>query len=562
MAGHPSRRREIASLAAELGPSVPIYLVLQIAFGFAPAGLILLTATAVGPSPPPVPVLVAWLGGILLIGTIADAVSPGLRSQIGDRTSMVLRRRWMTKVAFWRTLRVFEEPELVRLRSEAERAIAALVNVPVLLGLITASLAGIAPVAGAAVSISPWIVLAAVAGGLPLAFGLSALYRRAWDARSVRLPLVLRGEGLADAATDARAASDLRSFELAPWVSRSWLATQTRLLREVGAVRRRTTVHVTAWSLVGTGILIAALFALVPAESSPADLVILIGLLLQVTTSLAVLVQAAGDLAQVTRPLQAYLAFVTHEEESPLDAAEASWMGTREAVYTYPGAAAPSLDRLTCRFEPRALNVVVGPNGAGKSTLIRLLDETSEPDRGSVSLGTRGQRAVMHQDFARFPFSVRENVTAGRNHDDADVWEVLDVVGLSDKVRSLPSGLDAPLHRDSTDTATELSGGQWQRLAVARLLLRARTADIVVLDEPTAALDALSEIELLDRVMQLLVGKTVILVTHRMQWARRAARIVEVTSPSRAREGTHEELLRLGGWYADAFAAQASAFTD
>jgi ATP-binding cassette, subfamily B, bacterial len=405
-------------------------------------------------------------------------------------------------------------------------------------------------------------VVAAVVGGLPLAIGLSLLYQRVWDARSLRLPLVLEAEGLMDAATTARSGKDFRSFELSGWVGSRWQVTQRRLLSEVASVRRRTTVAVVVWSVAGTGVLIATLAVTIPPDASPSDLVIVIGLLLQVTTALAVLVQSAADLSQLRRPLRAYLDFVLLPDEERVDTAMESWIGLDSVTFTYPSASVPALDRVSCTFVQGALNVVVGPNGAGKSTLLRVLDEQSITEQGTVSFGVRSDRAVMHQDFARFPFSVRDSVEAGVPHTDAAVEQVLDAVGLTAVVAALPRGLDTPLYRDGTDAVGELSGGQWQRLAIARLLLRARTSSLVVLDEPTAALDALGEAEVLDRVMQELEGRTIVLVTHRLQWAKRAAQVIEVTGPGAVRAGTHDELLLEGGWYAEAFAKQAEPFLE
>ncbi len=566
------------SLLREAGWVSGFYVLLQACGGLVPAGFVLLIANVVGDAPMSALSTVVWVGVLVAIASVVDAAGPGIRAQILDRSKFVLERHRIEKTARWRDLRMFEDPPLVRARAEAERAINELFPAVVLLGIITSSIAAIVPVASVSVARYPLLTIAVLVGGLPLAIGVTRLFRTAWDARSIRMPLMLRIGGLAASATEGRAAKDVRGFTMANWLIDEWTQANEELLGSVAVVRRRVTVRIVAWSLIGTLLPIGALFLVSRGQSmGAADLAVLIGLFLQVTASLGVAVQTTADLAEMRRPLQRYLAFV-NADESPTDVGSGSvgashYGSTTEddgeppggvvnVSFSYPGSDSLALDGLTLTFVPGALNVVVGPNGAGKSTLMKVLTGLYEPTSGRASLGHDAARATMYQDFATFPLTVRENLHAGKTTTDSDddAWTVLDDVGLAELIRGLPAGLDTPLYRDSTDDATDLSGGQWQRLALARTLLHAKDKNVVVLDEPTAALDAMAEADLLDVAARHLAGKTIVLVTHRLQWALRAARVIEITGPSQCRAGTHEELVARAGWYQSAYERQSSAF--
>jgi ATP-binding cassette subfamily B protein len=212
----------------------------------------------------------------------------------------------------------------------------------------------------------------------------------------------------------------------------------------------------------------------------------------------------------------------------------------------------------------------VGENGAGKSTLVKLLCGLYQPDAGTVALDgglsplqARGRIAAIFQDFVRYPLPLRDNVAFGHlalADDDEALGAALADAGGAGLLASLPHGWDTVLSREFEGGA-DLSGGQWQRVALARALAAVRGgAGLLVLDEPTAALDVRAETELFERFLELTKDVTTILVSHRLSSVRHADRIVVIDGGRIAEDGTHEGLMRAGGLYARMYSLQAERF--
>jgi ATP-binding cassette subfamily B protein len=220
---------------------------------------------------------------------------------------------------------------------------------------------------------------------------------------------------------------------------------------------------------------------------------------------------------------------------------------------------------------------VVGRNGAGKTTLIKLLARLYDPTSGKILVdgidlvsldpaSWRRRLAVIFQDFARYELPVRDNVGFGSPrtlaNDPEAVERALRRAGAEGVVESLPFGLDTVLSRRFRG-GSDLSGGQWQRIALARCFMAVEGgASVLVLDEPTASLDARAEAELFERFLEITHGLTTILISHRFSSARHADRIVVIDSGRVVEDGSHDELLGLGGLYATMFALQATRFRD
>jgi ATP-binding cassette subfamily B protein len=214
----------------------------------------------------------------------------------------------------------------------------------------------------------------------------------------------------------------------------------------------------------------------------------------------------------------------------------------------------------------------VGQNGSGKTTLIKLLTRLYEPTRGRILLdgidlrewdetALRQRIGVIFQDFARYQMLVGENIGAGdvRAFDDEARWRGAAAQGLaSDFVEQLPHGYYTQLGKWFKD-GRELSGGQWQKIALSRAFMRSR-ADILVLDEPTAAMDAQAEAEVFEHFRQLARERITILISHRFSTVRMADQIVVLNSGHIVERGTHEELMQLNGRYAHLFTLQARGY--
>ncbi|MFK7984447.1 MAG: ABC transporter ATP-binding protein [Sandaracinaceae bacterium] len=240
--------------------------------------------------------------------------------------------------------------------------------------------------------------------------------------------------------------------------------------------------------------------------------------------------------------------------------------------WTYPGAAEPALNNVSFHLPPGGTIAVVGHNGSGKSTLVKLLTRRYHANEGRILLdglsldewddeALRARVSVLFQDFNRYKLTVGENIGAGdREHfDDEARWQAAAERGLAlDLIAGLPQGLQTRLGR-AFRGAQELSGGQWQRVAFARSLMR-EESHLIVFDEPTSAADPLRQAEIDARLEEILQGRMGLIVSHRLATARIADHILVLDHGRVVEQGHHGELVAEQGVYADLFQAQASAY--
>jgi ATP-binding cassette subfamily B protein len=243
----------------------------------------------------------------------------------------------------------------------------------------------------------------------------------------------------------------------------------------------------------------------------------------------------------------------------------------RNVTYHYPGKEVPALQDVSFTIEPGETVAVVGRNGAGKSTIVKLLGRLYDPSEGQVFVdghdireydphGLRSQFGMMFQDYAAYQLSARENIGVGnveRVNDLGAVTVAAERSGADRVIASLPSGYNTNLGK-WFDEGHQLSGGEWQKVALARAFMR--DAQILILDEPTAALDAQAEHELFERIRELAAGKMAIFISHRFSTARKADKILVLEEGRLIEAGTHDELMLLGGQYAELFELQAASY--
>ena len=240
--------------------------------------------------------------------------------------------------------------------------------------------------------------------------------------------------------------------------------------------------------------------------------------------------------------------------------------------FQYPGQKGWALRHVSLRIAKNESLALVGHNGAGKTTFIKLLSRLYEPSEGRILLDGKDLRSwdrealrkrigVVFQDFNQYQFKVRENVGLGsvdHREDEARIVRAVELGGATEVVKGLSGGLETQLGRWFKD-GTELSGGQWQKVALARAFMR-EEADILVLDEPTAALDAEAEHAVFERFRKLALQRTTILISHRFPTVRMADRIIVLEGGEVQEEGTHDGLVAAGGRYARLFALQAQGY--
>src|SRR5262249_10435009 len=240
-------------------------------------------------------------------------------------------------------------------------------------------------------------------------------------------------------------------------------------------------------------------------------------------------------------------------------------------TFSYPGSERIALRGVSLRIEPGEVVALVGANGSGKTTLAKLLAGLYLPSEGRICWDGRDTRdmdrrellahtAVGFQDFIQYALSARDNIALGRHErarDTAAIVQAAERAGAGSDIAGLPEGYQTLLGPAFID-GTDLSAGQWQRVALARTFFR--DAPVVILDEPTAALDAKAEHELFARIGELFADRSVLLISHRFSAVRSADRIYVLNEGCLVESGTHEQLMTVGGTYAELFSLQASPY--
>jgi ATP-binding cassette subfamily B protein/ATP-binding cassette subfamily C protein len=395
-------------------------------------------------------------------------------------------------------------------------------------------------------------------------FALVDAYRRQWI--------------LSWLATERHVAAELRSFTMRPFL----LGRLGRIMSyvrdaELAAARRQTVTKVVAGGLGGV--------ATVGVYAALGGLLALGALPLSIAGTAVLAIRSAGaSLQQLMFSVNKcyedglyftdFLAFCADAESrirAPGEADLPPDPGRIEAAavsFTYPGADQPALTDVTVSLKRGEVVALVGENGSGKTTLAKLLAGLYQPSSGSVAWDgvsldavdgdkLRERVSVIAQDHTNWPLTVRENITMGRVLDPELLAAAVTSSGADEVIDGLAKQYDTLLARQFKDGA-ELSGGQWQRIAAARGFYR--TAPLLIMDEPTAALDARAEYALFSSLRSLAEGRTVLIITHRLASVRQADMIYVLASGRVAESGPHAELMKLGGQYADLYTLQASQY--
>ena len=391
---------------------------------------------------------------------------------------------------------------------------------------------------------------------------------------------------LRDLTLRPESAKETRLFGLGPWIVGRFVTSWQETLDAVWRERRkgdarvlRGALYVFVADMIGFGVIARSATT---GELSPAEVAVFVQAVIMIATIGQMraedqLIQYGAAALPAALALDAAVAATSTAPSSPASAGDVSPAGTIrfEGVdFTYPTATRPVLRQLDLEIADGRSLAIVGSNGAGKTSLIKLLCGLYQPTGGRITVdGTdlsgldprawRSQIAAIFQDFTRYELSARDNVAFGAwpHHADSDaLTAAVDRANATEIVDHLPHGWDTILARQY-DNGAELSGGQWQRIALARALFAVHGgARVLILDEPTAALDVRAEVELFDRFLELTAGLTTILVSHRFSTVRRADRIVVLDGGRVTETGSHDELIARGGRYAQMFELQAARF--
>jgi ATP-binding cassette subfamily B protein len=393
-------------------------------------------------------------------------------------------------------------------------------------------------------------------------------------------------------ALEAAAAKEIRVFGLADWLSDHYTALQTRMLSLVWAERRRIYLKpylvYTAFGFAVAGVTLAAI-----GHAAAVGAISLTQLALALQAALAALrlgehfpesdtqtqfgMIAYSGVQGFERGVAAFdeksVQLEPRRDPAGLPRREIRFEGVS---FHYPGSDRVVLDGLDLTLRAGRCTAIVGLNGAGKTTLVKLLARLYEPTGGRIlvdgvdarSFGVddwRRRIGVIFQDFNRYELTAAENIGFGavELRDNRErIREAARRAGVLATLERLPRGLDTPLARQYEDGA-ELSGGQWQRVAIARALFALENgASILVLDEPTAALDVRAEAAFFDKFVDVTRGATALLISHRFSSVRHADHIVVIGKGRVVEQGSHDSLLAANGRYAELFRLQAERFTE
>ena len=391
---------------------------------------------------------------------------------------------------------------------------------------------------------------------------------------------------MGDLLAQPRTTKEIRAYVLADYLlGRHGKLSESLFKQREQMFRSGTRISMLTGLVTGTALALAYAFVAVQGVSGaidPGGVVLVIGAFTSVAGTLG---QVSGTFVAVdqhTTFLDDYFSFLAIEPLVPAPAKPhpgpknlSDGIEFDNVTFSYPGGTEPALAELSLRIRGGELIALVGENGAGKSTLVKLLLRFYDAEQGAVRVGgvdvkdmdpeaLRGRIGVLFQDYASYELTIRENVVMGRPDveqdvviDDERVMEALRDARSEWLVKKMPNGLDSKVGR-LFEGGHDLSGGEWQRLALARIMYR--DADIWILDEPTSSLDPEAEAGIFAELKENLKGRIGIVISHRFSTVRIADRIAVVADGRITELGTHEELLASNGRYAQLFELQAAGY--
>jgi ATP-binding cassette, subfamily B, bacterial len=429
---------------------------------------------------------------------------------------------------------------------------------------------------------SPWLMLLLIVGVVPAFLGETHFAFLGYAKNFRQTPVRRQLDYLRQLGGSREAAKELRLFGLNRFLTDRFTRLSDEIYEENVALSRRKLFAGAILSVIGMlGYYSAYAFVIwrtIQGELTIGTLTFLAGAILQASSNIQLTFSTLSGIADQALFLTDLLAFFEMKptitsKPNALPAPRPIQRGFefRNVSFSYPGSARRILNRLNFHLHPGERVALIGENGQGKTTIVKLITRLYDPTEGQILLDGVDLReydledlyreiGVIFQDFMRYEMTARENIAVGRVEklDSLESLQSAAQKSLADEVvGQLPLQYEQMLGR-RFDGGVDLSGGEWQKVALARAYLR--DAQLLILDEPTAALDARSEFEVFRRFAELTAGKMALFISHRFSTVRMADRIVVLENGKIAEEGSHDQLASLGGRYAEMFELQASSY--
>ena len=429
---------------------------------------------------------------------------------------------------------------------------------------------------------SPWLMLLLILGVVPAFMGESHFAFLGYAKNFRQTPLRRQLDYLRILGGSKEAAKELKLFGLRKFLIDRFTKLSDEIYVENIGLSRRKLIAGSLLSMVGTmGYYSAYVFVIwrtVNGALSIGTLTFLAGAIQQASTNIQQIfstIAAIGDQALFLTDLLAFFQMEPTIRSKPnaLPAPRPIKQGVefRNVSFSYPGNSRLILDHINFQLHPGERLALIGENGQGKTTIVKLITRLYDPTEGQILLDgidlrdydledLHREMGVIFQDFMRYEMTAAENIAVGRVEElkNPELLQIAAHKSMADAtIARLPKGYDQMLGR-RFEEGVDISGGEWQKVALARAYLR--DAQILILDEPTAALDARSEFEVFQRFAELTAGKMALFISHRFSTVRSADRIIVLENGRIAEEGSHDQLSRLGGKYAEMFEMQASSY--
>ncbi|MGH9510863.1 MAG: ABC transporter ATP-binding protein [Terriglobales bacterium] len=429
---------------------------------------------------------------------------------------------------------------------------------------------------------SPWLMLLLIGGVIPAFLGESHFAFLGYAKNFRQTPVRRQMDYLRVVGGSKEAAKELKLFGLKDFLTERFTRLSDEIYEENVGLSRRKLVAGAFLSIIATAgyysAYVIVIWRTLTGVFSLGTWYLLTNAILQASNNIQQIFSTVSGIADQALFLTDLLAFfemqpTIRSKPNALPAPKPIVRGFefRDVSFAYPGSPRLILNRLNFHLHPAERVALIGENGQGKTTIVKLITRLYDPTEGQILLDGVDLReydledlyreiGVIFQDFMRYEMTARENIAVGQI-DELSNQKLLQTASrksLADQViEKLPLHYEQMLGR-RFDGGVDLSGGEWQKIALARAYLR--NAQLLILDEPTAALDARSEFEVFHRFAELTAGKMALFISHRFSTVRMADRIVVLEGGNIAEDGNHEQLSRLGGRYAEMFEMQAASY--